>query len=343
PQLTLERVTVGKLQEIKIDRIVVSAGPFALLGAQKGIDSAEVESVTLEEEALAWIPGWIRAPRDGQSLQLDRLRFSAVRAPAAMAGIIPQFNADIAFARNGALQKAVFSDGRIRVDAAPKDGAWQIDVSARSWAPPAGPALEFDDLTFSAVVQGRQAVVSGVEGRLGRGTVKGSAKANWEKGIRLAGDFNLAGGDLGQLMPAYTRDFAASGNLAASGTYVLQGNALSTLFAEPRVEASFTIEKGVLNNVDIVRAIQSPSRDGYRGGRTPFNELVGTLQVDGQRWAYRQLRLSSGPMNATGSFDIGPDGGLSGRISAEVGTGPVIVARGSLNVDGNVKTPLLKP
>jgi hypothetical protein len=59
-------------------------------------------------------------------------------------------------------------------------------------------------------------------------------------------------------------------------------------------------------------------------------------------YSYRQLQLSSGPMNASGSVDIAPDGGLSGRISTQLGSKTVIVARGNLVVSGNLKTPMLK-
>jgi hypothetical protein len=47
-------------------------------------------------------------------------------------------------------------------------------------------------------------------------------------------------------------------------------------------------------------------------------------------------------MRASGSVDIGPNGELSGRISAELGSKSVIVARGNLAVTGNLKTPVLK-
>ena len=126
-------------------------------------------------------------------------------------------------------------------------------------------------------------------------------------------------------------------------TFTLHGGSLAGLFTHPRIEASFNVEKGVLNNVDVVRAIQSPSRDGVRGGKTNFDVLAGTVEVNGDHYSYRQMRLTSGPMNATGSFDLAPGGDLSGRINAELGTKSIVVARGTLNVAGNLKAPLLKP
>jgi hypothetical protein len=159
----------------------------------------------------------------------------------------------------------------------------------------------------------------------------------------VAGEVNLSNGDLGQLLSGFTRDFTASGTLNTNMAFVLQGRSLQALFANPRVEASFNIERGVLNNVDLVRAIQSPSRDGVRGGKTNFDVLAGTVELNGDRFSYRQLRLSSGPMNATGSFELAPEGELSGRISAELGSKSIVVARGLLNVGGTLKTPLLRP
>jgi hypothetical protein len=48
-------------------------------------------------------------------------------------------------------------------------------------------------------------------------------------------------------------------------------------------------------------------------------------------------------MNASGNIDVASDGELSGRVTAEIGTKTMIVARGTLNVAGNMKTPVLRP
>jgi hypothetical protein len=47
-------------------------------------------------------------------------------------------------------------------------------------------------------------------------------------------------------------------------------------------------------------------------------------------------------MNATGNVDVLANGDLSGRVNAELGTKTVVVARGTLNVAGDLKTPILK-
>ncbi|MGH8648328.1 MAG: AsmA-like C-terminal region-containing protein, partial [Burkholderiales bacterium] len=178
--------------------------------------------------------------------------------------------------------------------------------------------------------------------KIGRANIKGSSRASWGGGIRVEGDFAVTNGELAQLMANFTRQFTASGTLTANASYSLQGTTLQNLFADPRVEASFNIEKGSINNVDIIRAIQIPSRDGVRGGKTGFNTFAGSMRLANKTYSYRQLQLSSGPMNASGNVDVEPNGNLSGRISTQLGSKTVIVARGNLVVTGSLKTPVLK-
>ena len=98
-----------------------------------------------------------------------------------------------------------------------------------------------------------------------------------------------------------------------------------------------------MNNVDVVRAIQSPTASGTRGGKTRFDTLSGAVSYGDGRYVYRQIQLASGPLNANGNLAIGNDGALSGRGSAELGSKGLVVARGNLNITGAVRDPLLRP
>jgi hypothetical protein len=342
PQLTLERVGIGKLQEIKMESIVVSAWPLSLLGDTKNFDQVVIHSLTAGEDSLALISGWIAPQASTQVLSVRRIQMRTVRL-AVKAIDVPVFNADITFGPDGTLQRAVLSDPKVRVELTPKDKAVRVALEARNWRLPVGPTVEFDDLTMEAVVGPQEATITAIDGRFGRGAVKGNARANWAgSAIRLEGDFSLTNGDLAMLLSEFTRDFTATGWLNANATYSVQSATLRNLFDDPKVEATFNIEKGSINNVDIVRAIQVPSRDGLRGGKTTFNSLAGSFVLANKRYTYRQLQLSSGPMNASGNVEVGQNGELSGRINAQLGSKSVIVARGNLSVVGNLKTPVLR-
>ena len=120
-----------------------------------------------------------------------------------------------------------------------------------------------------------------------------------------------------------------------------QGQSVAELFAAPRVTATFTLQKGTLNNVDLVRAIQSATRGGNRGGKTQFVEISGEAQSAANRIAYRNLKLLAGPLTATGTLDVSPTAELGGRLNVQMGTATVVIARGVLNVGGALKDPSL--
>jgi hypothetical protein len=302
-----------------------------------------VNTLTADQDSLAMVPAWIRAQPGVLPVDVRRLQLRGVRLTVKELDV-PIFNGDVIFNPDGSLQRAVLSDNKARVELAPRDAGMRVALEASGWRLPLGPAVEFDDFAMEGTIEPRQAAITAIAGKIGRGVVKGSARATWGDGgpIRLEGDFSIANGELALLLSDFTRDFTATGTLHANVTYAAQGARLQSLFSQPAVEATFNIEKGVLNNIDIVRAIQSPVRDGLRGGKTGFTTLAGSMRLSKQSYAYRQLQLSSGPMRASGSVDIGPNGELSGRISAELGSKSVIVARGNLAVTGNLKTPVLK-
>jgi hypothetical protein len=339
PELTLERVGIGKLQETRIESIVVGAWPWTLLGDKPEFDNVEVNGLTTDQEALALVPGWLR-PQAGP-FAVRRVQLRSVRLAVKNLDL-PSFNGDVTLGPDGALQRAVLSDSKVRIEITPRDNALRVGLEGRNWRPPLGPSLEFEDVVAEAVVEPQRATITTFTGKIGRATIKGTTRIAWASGIQVEGDFTVVNGELAQLMANFTRDFTASGTLTANATYTLAGTTLQNLFADPRVEATFNVEKGSINNVDIVRAIQAPSRDGTRGGKTGFNALAGSMRLANQTYSFRQLQLSSGPMNASGAVDVEPNGNLSGRIATQLGSKTIIVARGNLVVTGNLKAPVLK-
>jgi len=102
------------------------------------------------------------------------------------------------------------------------------------------------------------------------------------------------------------------------------------------------VARGELTNIDVVRAIQAPSVGAIRGGRTPFDELSGVLQVAGGHYLYRRLQLASGALNANGTIDVAPNGQLNGRLYAELSSRGGVVGRSALAISGTVQDPQLK-
>jgi hypothetical protein len=249
---------------------------MTLLSDAINLDDVDVNGLRADQEALAMLPSWVQPRKDPQPLTVRRLKLRDARL-SLRDFELPSFDGDVTLLADGSLARAMFTSGAaLRVEVAPKDNAWRVTFDARNWQPPLGPAITFDELSAVAMVDTRQATFSGVEGKIGPGAVKGAAKASWGSGIRVEGEFTMTRGDAASLLSTFTRAFSMTGSVNTNGAFMLQAASLKEIFDAPKVDATFAVEKGELNNVDIVRAIQSISRDGQRGGKTRFDTLAGT-------------------------------------------------------------------
>ncbi len=342
PQLRIERITIGKAQEVKIDSTVVPVSSLAILDENKDLDEVLLASVNIDQDVIPRFAAWAKAPAGAQRLHINRLKLNNVKL--AVRGLdLPTIEGTVTFGKDGSVQEAVLRDPKVSVKLTvnKETGVLNAALTAKNWQPPYGPAVEFSELAGTANISRGQASVTGLEGRLYGGAFKGAITIKWASGVAADGEWSLSGVDISQLLPIFTRGFTASGTLDTSAKFSAQGQTPEDLFAAPRVNATFTLQKGALNNVDIVRAIQAPIRGVQRGGKTTFTEISGEAQTTGNRIAYRNLKLASGPMNATGTLDVGSGADLAGHLNAQVGTGTTIVARGALNVSGSLQDPLL--
>jgi hypothetical protein len=338
-QLTLERVNIGKSQEVKVESLAVPIGPVGLLSGKRDFDTVEGKNVTVEPQALSAIAGWTQGAKDAPELMINKLRLRSIKVATPVE--TPKFDLEASLGPRGELRMAIFNVDKARIEATPKDKSWSIKMSASGWKPIIGPAVEFDELEASGTITGDSALLDSIKGRVGGGTFSAQLKASWGGTIQASGDLKLENGKLLLLMPAFTRNFSALGTLNLTATYALRRNEIKSLFDNMRLDGTFTVAGGELNNVDIVRALQSARAGGQRGGKTRFDTLSGTINVEGNLYSFRQLQLNSGPMNASGAVDIN-DGVLNGRINAELGTKGVVVARGALAATGTLSNPVLR-
>ena len=179
-------------------------------------------------------------------------------------------------------------------------------------------------------------------GRVAGGYMQANGTLRWPGALIVQGAFTLQNVRLDELLPALTRHVSAKGALEADGRYEMRGDSAEALVASSRVDASFRVSRGEIENLDLLRGFHAPGASDSRGGRTPFDKLTGTLHASPAGYEYRQVRLSSGPFNASGAFDVAPGGKLSGRVNAELVVGTHVAARSAFEVSGTVSEPVLR-
>ena len=342
PQIRVDRITIGRAQEITIETATVPVAWSSLLEEHREFEEAQLTNVKIEPAVLPRLASF-GAPRSGDTqINFRLIRFNGVKTT--VGGIeLPPFDGTVTLAANGAFQKAQIQHAKLSLEILPlKDaGGIRVNFTGKGLEPSLGPGLEYAFLSGTAVVDQQKAAFSNVEARVANGNLTTTFTLSWGDKFRAQGDLSYKGGDIGVLLPAFTREFQSSGTLDLEGKFSSQGATLDELFSAPTMNSTLTATRGSLNNLDLVRAIQSPSRSAQRGGRTPYNEITGEAQAAGGRIALRNLKLSSGPMNGTGAVDVAPGGELSGRLNLVLGSQAVTIAKGSLNVSGSLKDPQL--
>ncbi len=348
PHITVDGVTVGAAGEITLGKVRVTPELLSLLQSTKVIKSIEIDSLALTQTAIDKIGAWAKPDAAKPTHQPQQVRVESIRLDSALVNLgkasFGPFDARVNLDGNGAPEDASITthDGKLRVLIKPDKSKYLIDASAKSWTLPVGPALLFDELIIKGVATLNDANLAEVSAKLYGGTAMGKTTINWQKGLRLAGNFNINQLELQQVTSMLSPGTRFSGKLSAKPVFSASAASADRLMNALRLETLFNVQNGVLHGVDIQKAATNLIKQGTTGGETRFDQLSGHLVMEHGGYRFTQLKIASGVLAADGNVGISPKKELSGRINAQikaVGTS----ANVPLNVAGTVGAPLLYP
>jgi uncharacterized protein involved in outer membrane biogenesis len=302
----------------------------------------DVDSVTVAQEVLPRLPKWMDAALADKTVQVDRISIRNIKVESTTLAL-PNFDADLKLNDEGGIQHASVTDGKIDVELTPRNNEVDITVSAnKGWVSPPGPKLEFTDFSAKAIASGKQIRVSEFSALLYGGAAKGTAMINIGGPWSLEGEIATERINLQEMMPAFTTAAKSSGQLESRFRFSMQSPELASLFGQPRVDGNFAIRKGDLDGVDLVRALQMGGRENVQGGATRFEEITGTMALANERYQFRNIKLGSGLLSATGGFEVSPNNDISGKTFVELRSQAAQI-RGNFNINGSLKAIVLKP
>ena len=338
PRLVLEDVKLGKQQELRAQRIETPLLPWDASSRTRHVELVDAHGVEIDAAAVSMFPDWASA---AFPMRIDRLRLFAAKLDIPKTNL-GTFDADFAFGPEGALTQALFTNPNVRLELTAAAQGFRFLLNAHEWRVPYGPHVEFSELVADGQVEGTQSATAQLNGRAAGGAIAGTLNVRWAGAVTVNGQFKIEQARIHDLAGELTKNVSARGIVRTSGRFTLQAPEWAELPGHSQVNAQFSIARGELTNVDLLRALQSRSGTSVRGGRTPFEKLSGVVQVSEGHYSYRELHLVSGPLNATGLIDVARTGELSGRISTELGSTGGVVARSSLILTGSVEDPQVK-
>lgn len=346
PHVTVDGITVGKTDDIRLGKVLVTPDLFSLLQSTKVIRSIQIDSLVLTRKAIGTIPAWSRPDAAGSpppQFRIENIRLDNAMVRLDKASFGP-FDARVRLNSKGEPEDASITtqDGKLKALIKPDKSKYLIDASAKSWTSPVGPALVFDELIIKGVATLNDADLGEVSAKLYGGTAFGKATVSWQKGLRLDGSLDVSKLELKQVASMLSPGAHVSGKLSAKPVFSASAKSADQLMNALRLETLFSVQNGTLHGVDIRNAATTLIKQGTTGGETRFEQLSGHLAMEHGSYRFTQLKIASGALAADGSVSISPKKELSGRISAQVaaaGTSTTV----PLNVGGTLDAPLLYP
>lgn len=348
PHVTVNGITVGKTDDIKVGKVMVTPDLLSLLQSTRVIRSIEIDSLVLTRKAIGGIPAWAKSDAAGSPQPPPQVRVESIRLDNAVVKLdkasFGPFDARVRLDSKGEPEDASITtqDGKLRALIKPGRSNYLIDASAKSWTLPAGPALVFDELIIKGVATPNDANLGEVSAKLYGGTAIGKTTISWQKGLQLAGNLDVRQLELQQVASLMSPGSHVSGKLSAKPVFSASAASADQLMNALRLETLFDVQNGVLHGVDIQKAATSLIKQGTTGGETRFEQLSGHLVMEHGSYRFTQLRIASGALAADGNVSISPKKVLSGRINAQVKAAGAS-ANVPLNVAGTVDAPLLYP
>jgi AsmA-like protein len=330
PHLRFEKVVIGKDPQMRIPAARAEFAITALFDERKTLRRVELEGGTVPHPFLAALLSGTGAP--GKSPGTQRLIAKGVKLD--IPGFaLPELNVDAQLDPRGTIASAALSgaDGKMSGTLQPEGGRWVLEFSADKFTLPIGGNITLDDFSAKGTIGRNEIAFTHLEGRALNGAVQANGRLRWGDGWALDGEFSVRQIDAAKI----AAPMVAGGVLEGKGTYGMKAAAPDKLLEAMRMEGNFTIQKGSITNVDMMRILQGSVS---AGGTTLFSEMSGSATADAGRIQVRQLRMAAGLLQGAGSLDVDSEKNLSGRLQVEL-RAQTAQARATVAVSGNVKNP----
>ena len=346
PRLNVGEVVVGKNNEFSVEYVSVVPALTSLLSDAKVISSVQVKKPVIKKAALDILANLSKQPKDASSTTTVSVRQINVEdAKLEWPGLkLPEINADITLTPENKPEAAEIEtvDGKLKLDLIPKDDRQLITLVAKKWTLPAGPPLLVDELRMEMVLTDSKLDIPKIDATLYGGKLSGDANLTWGKVYKLTGKTrldNLAVREPARLMSKSTR---VSGQLFSDGSFNATAKEAGQLADKLNADIKFNIKDGMLYGFDLAKAPAMLLTRGQLGGETKFDELSGLLNISGKTYRFRNLKVRSGVMSATGAVKISPNKALDGEIEVEV-KNSLNLASIPLQVSGTLDKPMVLP
>jgi len=335
PRLELIDLAIGKEKQITAKLARLDFSIPALFTVVKSIDSLELEDVVVDAAALQQAYALLQQSVADTEFPIARVLLNGGKLEAkdyALSGIGGEMNFDQAGKFTRAKFRAEGNKYEWEMESAPLYKT-RVRISVHGSGLPLLPDWVFDELNAKGEIAGSELAITELDGRIMGGILRGNARLGWHSG------WSAQGALVAKTITIQNMLKAMSGEMEGTARFQMRAESFAGLADGAKLDGSFVIKDGMINGLDIAETARLHSKENLPGGRTHFNELSGDLSYDNGIYAYRNLNLAAGVLEAKGNLDYSAQqvtGSMSAVLDFHDGIGPA-----SLELGGTRDNPTL--
>ena len=328
PHWRLDGVSVGNEGQLAVPRVKATAELGSMFSDKKVFKSIELESPVLSEQGLVAL---LFGRSQGQDFKVASVIVKNGKLDSKTI-ILPALDAKIALGEDGAWRQIALEtpDHKTSLMLKPEGEGAELEVETNAFSLPFDPSFILENFTAKGVIRRGELRLSELKGGIYGGFLSGNASLKWGADWSLGGEVSVRVMDPARFAPALFEE----GKLEGKAAYAMRAKSYDELFAAPRLEGSFEIQKGALLGVELGRLLQG----GGVGGKTSFAALTGSFVREAGKTQVRQIHLVSGPVSAAGTVDADGAKRINGHFTVELKS-PVAQARANLVLSGTLREP----
>lgn len=335
PTLQLEQISAGAGQELQVESATLTFDLFSLFSDVKTIRSVELRGLSLAGASFSDELSWLKNVGINTSYPVSKVKLlhASIRTDEFA---FPVLDGEIELGEQGKPAKVTLKseDAKFAIELHPVQERWETTLNVKEAAFPLFPNVSFEELTAKGEMSAAGANFVEIKGQAYGGFLHGNAKLSWQKGWQLSGRIEANSVEASKLFPK----LSVSGELAGNANFSTASAKLARLAEAQQMDGSFVLKKGIVNGIDMIETARG-GRQNASGSRTHLDELSGNFQANSRTQRFQQLKLASGILNGSGSFDVASGGQLAGRFSVEM---KARAGTSSLLLSGNLTAPLLR-
>ena len=316
PHIAMHSIAVGQGGGLSIASVHAVPDFLTLLGDHKAFSEVSLQGVAVKDTELGRLA---KAASGSLPVRIGRIVIEGLSLGAGDAEL-DGISGEVNMSASGAMETIRLQDreGTLKVDLRPQGEAFRLVASGSNWKPAFLPEMVFQSVDAQGELGAGRLDLGKLEIRAYDGVLAGKASLSWAGESAFAGDFEAKHMRPAKLLAALGSPLAADGELSAQLKLSARAGSLGKLKEELRTEGRFELKRGYVMGFDLGEAVRNAGREPTRGGETKFEQLTGTILVEGKETRLGNLRLASGLMSAAGNIGISRDEQFSGTMNVDL-------------------------